>query len=115
MRGLAGCAEGGLAFRPKPFAKKDCNRPGLTLRRLCLAIFLQAVALAAVPTEAHAGVQDCTTPELPTAKMRNKDFVFEPNRELSVDAFGRSIKIQVLRRKGGTTDPQYEALVVEAA
>lgn len=90
-------------------------RLGLTLLRLCLAILLQAVALAAVATEAHAAFQDCTTPEFATAKVRNKDFVCEPIRELSVDAFGRSVKIRTLRWEGDTTDPQYEPLVVEAA
>ncbi len=71
--------------------------------------------MLAASTQARAEFLDCTTPEFATSKVRNKDFVCEPIREVSVDAFGRSVGIRTLRWKGDTTDPQYEPLVIEAA
>jgi hypothetical protein len=90
-------------------------RLGLTLCRLGLVLFLQAFLMLAAAPQAQAEFLDCTTPEFAVSKVRNKDFVCEPIRELSVDAFGRSVRIRTLRWKGDTTDPQYEPLVVEAA
>lgn len=78
-----------------------------------LMLVLAGSLLLAAP--ARAEFLDCSAPEFAIGKIGKPEFVCEPIRELSVDAFGRSVGIRTLRWKGDTTDPQYEPLVVEAA
>lgn len=90
-------------------------RLGLTLRRLCLGTVLQAVLILGAASQGRAGFQDCTTPEFAADKVMRPEFVCEPIRELSVEAFRRSVRIRTLRWKGDDTGLQYEPLVIEAA
>lgn len=87
----------------------------LTLRRWCMVFVWHLLASLAVAVPAQAEFLDCTTPEFAAKKIGRPEFVCEPIRDLSVDAFGRSVRIRTLRWKGDTTDPQYDQLVVEAA
>lgn len=90
-------------------------RPGVTLFQLGFALALQAIALPATTTPAQAEFMDCTTPEFAADKVKRPEFVCEPIRELSVEAFRRSVSIRTMRWKGDDTGLQYEPLVIEAA
>jgi hypothetical protein len=90
-------------------------RLGLTLRRLCLVTVLQAVLILSAASQGRAEFQDCTTPEFAADKVQKPEFVCDPIRELSVEAFRRSVSIRTLRWKGDDTGLQYEPVVIEAA
>ena len=79
--------------------------------RLCAAIGFSLLFLA----PAEAAFLDCTTPEFATGKMGRAEFVCAPIREVSVEAFGRTVQIRTLRWQGDDTGLPYEPLVIEAA
>jgi hypothetical protein len=90
-------------------------RFALPFRRFGLVLFLCALAVLNPAAPARAGFQDCTTPDFATAMVGKPEFVCEPIRELSVEAFGRTVRMRTLRWQGDDTGLPYEPLVIEAA
>ena len=80
--------------------------------RVWLALSLLFLAFAA---PARAEFLDCTTPEFAAERAGRPEFVCDPIRELSVEAFGRTVRMRTLRWKGDDTGLPYEPLVIEAA
>lgn len=80
--------------------------------RVWSALYLLSLAFAA---PARAEFRDCTTPEFASAMVSKPEFICESIRELSVEAFGRKVRMRTLRWKGDDTGLPYEPLVIEAA
>jgi hypothetical protein len=86
--------------------------PGATFLVRLLAALVASVLIAA---PARAEFVDCTTPDFATGKIGRPEFVCAPIREVSVEAFGRSVRIRTLHWQGDDTGLQYEPLAIEAA
>jgi len=55
------------------------------------------------------------SPAFATGKRGSPLFVCEDLRRISVDVFGRTVRIRTLRCEGDEANAKYEALTVEAA